>query len=149
MSRSRFFFKFLFALLVFGLLAGALALGAGAAFRAGWAQGYTVALSAGSAAPAAPIPAPYFYGHPGFWGPMPGFFFGPLACLFGLFLFFFVFGGIMRLAAGRRHAWHGRGPCSGPHGDPGDHGVPPWMREMHQRLHQEPPAEPGEPAPAA
>jgi hypothetical protein len=115
MYRGGFLLRFVFTLVIIGLLAA----GGVALYRFGWGQGYqTAALTAASAigqdtggAQVAPPPPYYGYGpwlyRPHWFGYGPGFGFFPFFPLFGIGFFLillFLFGGLFR-----RWAW-GPGP---------------------------------------
>jgi len=131
MFRFGFLFRFLFALLLIGLLA----VGGMALFRSGYTQGYQVGALAASAASKGTTPPLPAYGYPPM-GLYPGYGYPMYGSPFGLFfgiglfvLFLFMIGGIFRMMAWRHWAGaHGsefKGPDFGP-------GGPPWHRHWHE-----------------
>ena len=131
MFRTGFLWRFLLALLLFGLLAA----GGTALYRAGFAQGYqAAALAAGSAGNTATSTLPGIYPYPYFWPAygFHGFFpFGPLLGIGFFLLVLFLIGGLFRGFGGRHFAGHpGYGGWN--HGPEGH-----W--EWHE--HQKPQAE--------
>jgi hypothetical protein len=115
--------------IMFIVVVAAVIIGTGIAiFNAGMAQGAAMSgqLSDGAAAPAVPIYAP-LYRPWGFWF-FPGFLcFG----VFGLFLLF----GLGRMLFGPRHGWR-HGPWgTGPRGYNGEQ-VPPFVEDMHRKMHE-------------
>jgi hypothetical protein len=130
MFRIGFFWRLLLAVLLIGLLA----VGGMALFRAGWAQGYQVAVlspaSGEAGVPRLPVYAPYpGYGFMPFFPP-----FGLFVCFGGFLLLFLLFGSMF---AGRRH-WAG-GPWHGGarYGDWGHGPMPPWVKECKERYEEQ------------
>jgi hypothetical protein len=129
MFRTGFLWRFLLALLLFGLLAA----GGAALYRAGFAQGYqAAALAANSTGNAAApnLPAPGFYPSPYFWPAYsyPGFFpFGPLLGIGFFLLVFFLIGGLFRSFAWRHYAGQPG------HGDWGHGPEGRWAKEWKER----------------
>jgi hypothetical protein len=123
--------------IVFIVVVAAVIIGTGLAiFNAGMAQGAAMSgqLPDGAVAPYyAPAYRPW-----GFWG---------WGCfgLLGLFLLFPLIFGLGRLAFGPRHGWrHGPWAMGGPRGFNGEE-VPPFVDDMHRKLHEkmnQPPATP-------
>jgi len=123
--------------IVFIVVVAAVIIGTGIAiFNAGMVQGAAMSgqLSDGAPAPASPYYAPYYrpWGFPGGW----------CFALFGFLLIIFMIAGLGRMAFGPRHGWH-RGPWSWrgpwdmghPRGYNGDQ-VPPFVEELHRKLHE-------------
>jgi hypothetical protein len=123
--------------IVFIVVVAAVIIGTGlAVFNAGMVQGAAMSgqLSDGATTPNyVPVYRPW-----GFFG------FGCFALL-GLFLLFPLIFGLGRLAFGPRHGWrHGPWGMGGPHGFHGEE-VPPFVDDMHRKLHEkmnQPPATP-------
>lgn len=129
-NRGSFVLRLIGVLLLVGLMIG----GGVMAYRAGVAQGIAqapeVAAAISDAAESGQVaPMPYGYGYPGY-RMRPHFGFFPFGSIFGLFLFIFLFFGLMRMIF-RPWGWHyghmhGRGHWK----KQGRHwGPPPWPYE--------------------
>jgi hypothetical protein len=121
MARNHFFFRFLAALLVVGILAAA----GVAVYRAGVTQGYLQAAATaedGGALTRPGAPYPYF---PGYWGPRFGFGFFPFFPFVGFFFFGLLLFLLFRF---QFRPWHWSHPGYW-HGYPPNWGPPPWAKD--------------------
>lgn len=141
MRYGRILVGFILALLVVGVLAGV----GVTAYNAGVSQGVVdsgklVLPTTDGTAPTAPFVAPYGFYRPFGFGPRFGFGFGFLGCLVPLFFFLLLFA-LFRLAFRPRwsRGWGGPGMGWGMRGgwDPSKGDIPPGLKEIHRKLHEQ------------
>jgi hypothetical protein len=140
MRNGRFFLGVLLGLLLFGVIAGV----SFYAYNVGMAQGVLqsatiVAPPIDGAVPVVPATVPFGYWQSFRFGHPFGFGFGFLGCLVPIFFFFLIFA-LFRFAF--RPNWGGGWRRGG--WDGGNDEIPPQMRELHRKLHEQdtPPMQP-------